>query len=289
MERQAEAELVLRSTALSEVQPLEVKSPRNAVYDDVDLPNDLTCAICLNTIAPADIAIVKGCEHLYCAHCILQWAHCKESVWCPQCKTPFSYLFCYRLLDGTPTDYPVEESVCLLKRACWYTEHIKVQEKGPAISSSTLGDAAVAAALAAEWAEPYDDYEDEDEEIEDFYFSSAAGRARVVLGNRRWGENGSVKNGKMYARPIHSSSTANGAGPSSSGGSSPPRVQQRAGGSGPKASTPICIRPGGRNAVAGENDLAGSGGSPAAGSSVGKGRRAKRNERRAAGGEEVLA
>lgn len=191
---------------------------------------------------------------------------------------------------------------------------------------------------------------------ETYHLPSPAGRARVVLGNRRWGENGSVKNGKMYARPVHSSSTANGAGPSSSSsGSSPPvyskgvgkagngrggpnsqhrqHQQQaggscapkpasvpvhgfetapgsapavgeagsavtlttplgggRAGGSSPKASTPISIRPGGRNAAAaGENDVAGSGGSPAAGSSVGKGRRAKRNERRAAGGEEVAA
>ena len=34
-----------------------------------------------------------------------------------------------------------------------------------------------------------DDYDlAEDEEVESFYFSSAAGRARVVLGNRRYGE-----------------------------------------------------------------------------------------------------
>lgn len=34
-----------------------------------------------------------------------------------------------------------------------------------------------------------DDYDlAEDEEVESYYFSSAAGRARVVLGNRRYGE-----------------------------------------------------------------------------------------------------
>lgn len=63
-------------------------------------------------------------------------------------------------------------------RLCPSFAILQVQENGPAISSSTLDDAAVAAALAAEWVEPYDDYEDEDEEIEDFYFSSAAGVRR---------------------------------------------------------------------------------------------------------------
>ena len=35
-----------------------------------------------------------------------------------------------------------------------------------------------------------DDYDElaADEELESFYFSSAAGQARVVLGNRRFGE-----------------------------------------------------------------------------------------------------
>lgn len=47
----------------------------------------------------------------------------------------------------------------------------------------------------------YDEYDD-DEEVEAYYFSSAAGRARVTLGNRRWGENGYVSAGRMQARPI---------------------------------------------------------------------------------------
>lgn len=38
-------------------------------------------------------------------------------------------------------------------------------------------------------------------QVEDFYFSSAAGRARIVLGNRRWGENGYVASGRQQARP----------------------------------------------------------------------------------------
>ena len=46
-----------------------------------------------------------------------------------------------------------------------------------------------------EWREftPYSvadvDYDD-DEAVEDYYMSSAAGRARVVFGNRRWGNSG---------------------------------------------------------------------------------------------------
>ena len=41
----------------------------------------------------------------------------------------------------------------------------------------------------------------EDEEIESFYFSSAAGRARVLLGNRRHGEGGFISGGRRQARP----------------------------------------------------------------------------------------
>ena len=47
----------------------------------------------------------------------------------------------------------------------------------------------------------YDEYDD-DEEVEAYYFSSAAGRARITLGNRRWGENGYVSSGRMHARPV---------------------------------------------------------------------------------------
>lgn len=73
-------------------------------------------------------------------------------------------------------------------------------------SNGTLSAATAAATAAAEdgsdprdWADMYEDYLDaeleEDEEIESYYFSSAAGRARVVLGNRRWGEGGYMRAG----------------------------------------------------------------------------------------------
>jgi len=49
-----------------------------------------------------------------------------------------------------------------------------------------------------DWA---DDYElASDEEMEAYYFSSAAGRARVVIGNRRFGEGGYVSGGRRVAR-----------------------------------------------------------------------------------------
>ena len=34
----------------------------------------------------------------------------------------------HRQLDGTVTDYPCEESLCLLKRAEWFQEHLRVRK-----------------------------------------------------------------------------------------------------------------------------------------------------------------
>lgn len=56
----------------------------------------------------------------------------KEAPACPQCKAPFNYLYTHRLLDGTMSDFPVEESVCLLRRARWFEEHHREREKGKA-------------------------------------------------------------------------------------------------------------------------------------------------------------
>lgn len=74
-----------------------------------------------------------------------------------------------------------------------------IQSRGS--SNGTLSAAVTAAedSDARDWADMYEDYLDaeleEDEEIESYYFSSAAGRARVVLGNRRWGEGGYMRAG----------------------------------------------------------------------------------------------
>lgn len=100
---------------------------------------------------------------------------------------------------------------CCCRALCWCP--VQTSEKGKATlaliqsrgSSNGTLSAAVAAATATDdseardWADLYEDYLDaeleEDEEIESYYFSSAAGRARVVLGNRRWGEGGYMRAG----------------------------------------------------------------------------------------------
>lgn len=165
------------------------------------IADDMTCAVCLGQIDPVNLASVKGCGHTYCVHCILQWATFKE--WCPQCKTPFVYLITHRQLDGTVLDYPVEESVCLLKRARWFEDHVKALEKGKAAVPEAPA-AGSASGGSYNWFDFYEDYEDvgtnEDDEIEDFYFSNAAGRSRIVIGNRRGGENGYMRSGRIFAR-----------------------------------------------------------------------------------------
>ncbi|GLI58446.1 hypothetical protein VaNZ11_000070 [Volvox africanus] len=268
----------------------------NANKTNKDTGTSEVCAICLSAIEVEDLAIIKGCEHEYCVNCILQWALCKDAPWCPQCKTPFNYLYCYRLLDGIMSDMPVEESVCLLKRASWFVEHVKTLEKGKAVSASMAAEEV----LPAEWADSYQDYDgeeddfDEDEQIEKYYFSSAAGRARVVLGNRRLGENGYMRAGRMYARPAGSNSTSQ-AGVSGS-------VGIGKAGKGRLASGKAVIR--GNDLGAAESGGSGSsdhGGVGARGAGLptgstaglsqaakGQGRRAKRSARRAAANLEQL-
>lgn len=180
-------------------------------------PDDMTCAICLEQIQLENTAYVKGCEHAYCAKCILQWADLRDNCSCPQCKKPFSRLLTYRTLDGTMSDFPVEESVCLLKRATWIQEQLKTAEKGKAVASSDAFYAADTSDPVTDWQDYsnfYDEYDD-DEEVEDFYFSSAAGRARIVLGNRRWGENGYVASGRQQGRPVQRTASKAGQGSSS--------------------------------------------------------------------------
>jgi hypothetical protein len=52
----------------------------------------------------------------------------KDPAWCPQCKAPFSALLTHRKLDGSLSDFPVEESLCLLKRSTWFTAHLKARK-----------------------------------------------------------------------------------------------------------------------------------------------------------------
>jgi len=134
-----------------------------------------TCAICINPIPVEEVAQIKGCEHLYCVNCILRWASYKQSAWCPQCRTPFDMLYSYRTLEGSINDFMSEEAVCLLLCAKWFKPLPREETE-----------------------EAEDCYYVEDDE-DDYY--EEVGRS-LRIGNRRWGENGYVRNGRIQARPV---------------------------------------------------------------------------------------
>jgi len=274
----------------------------NAGADDDSGPDDMTCAICLEQIAPADLAVVKTCRHEFCCQCILAWVDsapeaaprgaaaqaARES--CPCCKARFSYLYTHRLLDGSLSDYPVEESVTLLLRSSWFRAHAREEAARlaqHAAASTRAGRRAGASAAAAagpsssssgfpDWADEYEAYLDaqleDDEELEGHYLSGPGagpnaaaarraaeaaggaglglGAAGMLLGNRRWGEGGVVRAGRMYARPRP-----------------PPVPSRKGGGGGSKAAAAAA---------------AASAAAAAAAESEAPGRRAKRAAKRAA-------
>lgn len=88
----------------------------------------------------------------------------------------------------------MQNSVCLLKRAAWFKER--------AASHTLLAEDEAAPRGERSWADD-DSYDlgDDDDDLEAYYFSSAAGRARVTLGNRRFGEGGYIASGRRQARP----------------------------------------------------------------------------------------
>lgn len=147
--------------------------------------------------------MIKGCDHIYCVFCILRWSLHKENPWCPQCKHSFTTLLTYRDLQGCLNDFPQEESVVLLKRAHWFESTIRKSTH----DSAQFDDSILADDTA--WQDYADDYGlEEDEAIEEFYFSSAAGRARVILGNRKFGEGGYISGGRRQARPTRRGSSS---------------------------------------------------------------------------------
>jgi len=213
----------------------------------------MVCSICLEDIPLEDFASVSGCEHQYCTPCILRWAvHVEErraakgpraagpyaaaargagsvgalggeGVPCPTCRLPFKELLTYRGLDGSFRDYLLPESVQLLTRAPWCRAARARHEAGKAPAAPGVDFDA----------EPeLEDYHLEEEEEEDDYWDDAcyqledkyayqvrqtgAGKARVIVGNRRWGNGGYVSSGRLMARPRARNSS--GAGSSSSGG-----------------------------------------------------------------------
>ncbi|CAI5977358.1 unnamed protein product [Closterium sp. NIES-64] len=144
-------------------------------FASVSTDDSNVCAICHEGIILQETGFIKGCDHSYCVNCILQWASYKTHPWCPQCRLPFSSLYLYKTLNGSVSDFMLEESVCFLLRAPWYTpvefEYQNEIEHPPEL----------------------DAYEEDEEE--DYYANT------LRIGNRRWGENGYVRRGRIEARP----------------------------------------------------------------------------------------
>lgn len=172
-------------------------------------------------------------------------------------------------------------------------------EKGKAVSAAMAAADEGPGDWANDIAQYFDDEDeyDEEEELEKFYFSSAAGRARVVLGNRRLGENGYMRAGRMYARPANNNNNGGGGGSSGAGGSSGSSSGNRAAGgnigkagkgraggavSGPGASAAAGSGGGGSGGVGAPGQAAAAAAAAAQAKGPGQGRRAKRNARRAA-------
>lgn len=121
-------------------------------------------------------------------------------------------------------------------------------EKGKAVASST----AHLETVDPEWVDDYEDYEEEEADLEEYLLDRQAGTSRVLLGNRRWGQGGFIREGRMYARPVQSPAAPSGSNSSKSskGKGKAPAAKAAAGGD--------------------------------AGDKSGQGRRAKRNSKRAA-------
>ncbi|CAA7388500.1 unnamed protein product [Spirodela intermedia] len=151
------------------------------------------CAICLEKIVLQETALVKGCEHAYCVTCILRWASYRDrNPTCPQCKLPFAFLIIHRTLDGCIRDFMFEESICLLLRAQWFVP-LPVPAEGQEVSEEEL---------SLYQSDYYDGLEEEEEDLEEDYYV-AARSSTLLIGNRRWGDNGYVRAGRKEARPVN--------------------------------------------------------------------------------------
>ena len=185
------------------------------------------CAICHGNIQPLQAAMVRGCEHPFCAGCILNWALqkvrrslCQTSARpphllpptltccytplqarCPLCNIAFTHVWAYREMDGTYNDYLVESAVAVLHCAQWFKREVESRPGGGSAAHAQPGDA-----------DDADEYHEmlqyrfggsaEEEYDEDYYYGlqdRLQGSARAV-GNRRWGEGGFVQGGRKAAK-----------------------------------------------------------------------------------------
>jgi len=115
-----------------------------------------------------------------------------------------------RNLDGTVRDSMQEESVCLLKRTNWYLRRTKgthLIRGSQAFDEPCPPFGSLAEEADEEWE---DDYycSNEIDDTEDFYFSNAAGSARIVLANRKFGKNGFIRSGRVFAQSTQTASDA---------------------------------------------------------------------------------
>ncbi|KAL9234811.1 hypothetical protein vseg_009637 [Gypsophila vaccaria] len=201
-----------QATMKFEEKVAEVEKGGESEMMNIMVVHNGVCAICLDSIELQETALVKGCEHAYCVNCILQWATYHEHPKCPQCKHPFESLSVHRALDGTLRDYMIEESVCLLLRATWFTPLVVENRDEP---DDDLDDIFY-------YQYQYQlDYE-EDDDLDDVYFHNSSG---LRIGNRRWGDNGYIRSGRQEARPAHRSNLQE-SGASSSASSSRQRKQK---------------------------------------------------------------
>ena len=157
-----------------------------------------------------ETAIVKECNHLFCASCILNWVAFKENkAVCPTCRRPFEILCTYRSLDGTIYDKLIEENVCMLLRAEWFENKLLSASKGKNCAQRRLYGADDYLEVGED-----NDHEEDYYDEEDYYLSSSPSSSRTTLrlGNRRWGANGYVTSGRMQARPSSSTPSSKGKG-----------------------------------------------------------------------------
>ena len=199
-----------------------------------------TCAICLDAIPEADVAMVTTCLHGFCTPCIMRWCTFEletaarrltgpaksSDPTCPCCKAPFSSLLVYRTLDGAVQADLREESVCLLRRARWLSETAKAAAWDRDVVAATAATHGLRGGHSDSgyFREDYEVYDEDYLEDEEDYMAGlysrrgggrgvtrgGAGRSRgggsaggIVIGNRRFGANGYIAQGqRMHARPV---------------------------------------------------------------------------------------
>ncbi|OIW02816.1 hypothetical protein TanjilG_29592 [Lupinus angustifolius] len=178
---------------IHDLHDLSLKPQSEMAARECEKQHEGICAICLDKIVLQEMALVKGCEHAYCVTCILRWATYRQNATCPQCKHPFEFLNVHRSLDGSIHDYMFEESLCLLLRAPWF-KPLVVEDH---VHHEDVYDDDIGNYYQYEYGF---DYEDDDEDLDEVYFG---GSASLRIGNRRWGDNGYVRAGRLEARPAY--------------------------------------------------------------------------------------